>query len=177
MDSAPIKSGRDALFMQICNKWGFKFFQSDEYHETQNAIEQVRNDNYTLQQQFSDLQLAPKIGKKIEFSVDKDLCVKTPLRNTYVCGFLTETVEVCGEAMEKYTPCDEGDYFRHERKFFANTKWGGLRRCLIEKLTDHHATDCWEEEWDLHSWNWGVDPTGEPVVIDFSRIMENGVGI
>jgi hypothetical protein len=64
--------GADAFFIRLNNNWGLKYFHR----------EIVRNNTYILQKMTHDIGLAPAIGQKMEFDMDRE----------HWYGYLTECV-------------------------------------------------------------------------------------
>ena len=144
-----IKGGCCAKFVPINEDWGFKYYFGKN----------VRDQNYYMQEQS---EYGPALGDKLEFH----------LNGKMVYGFITENVNVCGEAFDK-------QWYKNNPHLKKGEIWSQYEhaRYWSELLDFYENQEPWasanselnNEEWnDRHAWNWGITKSGRTVMIDFS---------
>lgn len=154
-------SGIHAKFCEIDDEWGVKFFNS----------EGARDKNYRYQLTGYNNGYAPKLGPKVQFEYDGEICY----------GYITEKVTVFGNAVAEYhgikhngtydndsgnhnyeyNSCmDVSSYYGKE--FIDNNEEWAIAYDEIVRYVNKYGL-C-----DIHGGNWGITSDGRAVIIDFS---------
>lgn len=141
-------SGVHARFYDLGDGWGVKYF----------LHEQQRDENYEKQSELAELELAPNVGIKFQFTRS----------NQTMYGFFTEVVIPYENYYDDAYTCESDDRILNiSRELAANAEDNGIMvRDLHEgnigwsnKLDRWLILDCSvdscdrDEQWDYHGWH------------------------